>query len=75
MYSKNIANSYIPNYLNRYIQAKKGNLDLLKNNYIYWNEVVYVVKNRLKEIRMREYLMDQKAFAEMLGIKKALITQ
>lgn len=30
-----------------------------------------MVKNKLKEIRMREYLMDQKAFAEMLGIKRS----
>jgi len=26
------------------------------------------VKNRLKEIRMKEYMLNQKEFAEMLGI-------
>lgn len=25
-------------------------------------------KNRLKEIRMREYMMDQKSFSKMIGI-------
>lgn len=29
------------------------------------------MKNRLKEIRMREYMLDQKEFSEMLGIKKS----
>lgn len=26
------------------------------------------VKNRLKEIRMKEYMLDQKSFAKMIGI-------
>lgn len=29
------------------------------------------VKNRLRIIRMRKYMMAQKEFAEMLGIKKS----
>lgn len=29
------------------------------------------MKNKLREIRMREYMMDQKTFAEMLGIKRS----
>jgi DNA-binding XRE family transcriptional regulator len=28
------------------------------------------VKNKLREIRMREYLMNPKEFAEMLGINR-----
>lgn len=27
------------------------------------------VKNKLKEIRMKEYMMDQKKFSAMLGVK------
>lgn len=40
--------------------------------YIYY--IVYYrggcmgAKNRLKEIRMREYMMDQKSFSKMIGI-------
>ncbi|NFF11870.1 XRE family transcriptional regulator [Clostridium botulinum] len=30
-----------------------------------------MVKNRLKEIRMREYLMNQKEFCAMLGISQS----
>nr|WP_279284857.1 helix-turn-helix domain-containing protein [Clostridium sporogenes] len=47
----------------------------MKNTYIYWNGVVYVVKNKLKEIRMREYMMDQKQFYTMLGISKSTYSQ
>lgn len=30
-----------------------------------------VVKNRLKEIRMREYMMNQKEFCKLLGISQS----
>lgn len=29
------------------------------------------VRNKLKEIRMKEYMMDQKEFSQMIGIKKS----
>lgn len=29
------------------------------------------VKNKLKEIRMREYMMNQTEFAELIGIKRS----
>lgn len=29
------------------------------------------VKNRLKEIRMKEYMMNQTQFAELLGVKRS----
>lgn len=32
---------------------------------------MYVVRNRLKEIRMREFLMNQKEFCAMLGISQS----
>ncbi|NEZ46484.1 helix-turn-helix domain-containing protein [Clostridium niameyense] len=34
-----------------------------------------MVKNLLKEIRMREYMMDQKQFYTMLGISKSTYSQ
>ncbi|MBY6950367.1 helix-turn-helix transcriptional regulator [Clostridium botulinum] len=34
-----------------------------------------MVRNRLKEIRMREYMMDQKQFYTMLDISKSTYSQ
>lgn len=34
-----------------------------------------MVKNRLKEIRMKEYMMSSKEFSEMLGIKLSTYSQ
>lgn len=33
------------------------------------------LKNRLKEIRMQEYMMSAKEFSNMLGIKKSTYSQ
>jgi putative transcriptional regulator len=33
------------------------------------------VKNRLKEIRMREYMMSATGFAKLLGVKKSTYSQ
>lgn len=38
-------------------------------NVEYISEVVQMIKNRLKEIRMKEYMMSQKEFAEFLGVE------
>lgn len=34
-----------------------------------------MIKNRLKEIRMKEYMLSQKEFIEMLGINKTTYSQ